>query len=115
MVEFIVRKNPIMMESCQCKSLPLGIKHAHQTTLAMTRANSFQLWSPMFSSLAYLFIENIGAERVEDDTSFRAWVMGKLYHSFITLTGNYSYEPKTLGGRFYGVVFVTWAMIITGK
>ena len=69
----------------------------------------------LFSSVAFLFIENIGAERGEDDTSFRAWVMGKLYHSFITLTGNYSYEPKTLGGRFYGVVFATWAMIITGK
>jgi len=67
----------------------------------------------IFSSFVYQLIEHLGGRR-EEDVSFRSWLMKNLYLSFINLTGNYSYEPTTLGGRVFGFFFAFWAMLITG-
>jgi len=88
--------------------------------------NWFSIWKPftwnvwltiigviIFSSIAYQFIEAIGAQR-DHEVSFRKWLMNSLYLSFINFTGNYSYEPISLGGRVFGVSFAFWAMLITG-
>jgi hypothetical protein len=66
----------------------------------------------IFSSVVYLFLEHIGKQRHED-LSFREWLMDNLYLSFLNITGNYSYEPQTLGGRVFGFFFAFWAMLIT--
>jgi hypothetical protein len=69
----------------------------------------------IFSSIIYQFIEHLGANANDPhDKSFRTWVMENLYLSFINITGNYSYEPTTLGGRVFGFSFAFWAMLITG-
>ena len=64
-----------------------------------------------FSAFVYQFIEHLGGEHEEG--SYRRWIMDSLYLSCINFTGNYSYEPKTLGGRFFGVISAFWAMLIT--
>lgn len=66
------------------------------------------------SAFSYQLVESLGAKgRVEKDKSVRVWVMENLYLSFVNFTGNYSYEPETLGGRVFGIAFAFWAMLIT--
>uniref|UniRef100_A0A7S4AT62 Ionotropic glutamate receptor C-terminal domain-containing protein n=1 Tax=Pseudo-nitzschia australis TaxID=44445 RepID=A0A7S4AT62_9STRA len=70
----------------------------------------------IFSAFAYQLIESIGGKgaRYRDEPiTGRVWLMDNLYLSFINLTGNYSYEPTTLGGRVFGFFFAFWAMLIT--
>ena len=71
----------------------------------------------IFSAFAYQLIESIGGKgrRYRDEPkTARVWLMDNLYLSFINITGNYSYEPTTLGGRIFGFFFAFWAMLITG-
>ena len=67
----------------------------------------------IFSSIAYQIIEHLGGGR-EEDVSFRKSLMSNLYLSCVNFTGNYSYEPTTLGGLVFGFCFAFWAMLITG-
>ena len=67
----------------------------------------------IFSAFVHQIIESIGAKGREEK-SFRVWLMDNLYLSFINFTGNYSYEPTTLAGRFFGTTYAFWAMLITG-
>ena len=67
----------------------------------------------VFSSVAYQLIEWVGGRR-EPTMSTRKWTTRNLYRGFINFTGNYSYEPETLGGQIFSVFFAFWAMLITG-
>lgn len=66
------------------------------------------------SSFAYQLVEALGAKGGRhENKSVRVWLMENMYLSFINFTGNYSYEPDTLGGRVFGFCFAFWAMLIT--
>lgn len=69
----------------------------------------------IFSSITYQFLEYIGVDSDIKEKSFRKWTMRNLYRSFINITGNYAYEPTTLGGKVFGFFFAFWAMLIVGK
>jgi len=66
----------------------------------------------IFSSVTYQFLEYIGVDSDIKEKSFRKWTMRNLYRSFINITGNYAYEPTTLGGKVFGFFFAFWAMLI---
>lgn len=66
----------------------------------------------IFSSITYQFLEHIGADSEIRERSFRKRTMRNLYRSFINITGNYAYEPTTLGGKVFGFFFAFWAMLI---
>ena len=53
----------------------------------------------LVSAMVYPIIEYIGG-KIQIFT-VRKWFTGRLYLSFINFTGNYSYQPETLGGTYH--------------
>jgi len=70
----------------------------------------------LFSSVVYGMLERIENQHKDDNDikkSLRKWFMDDLYLSLINFTGNYSYEPTTLGQRIFAVFFAFWALLVT--
>lgn len=68
----------------------------------------------IFSSICHRLIEQFGGS-YDSNVTFRTWAMTNLYLSFINATGNYEYQPKSLGGRIFGVFFALWGLLLTGN
>lgn len=66
------------------------------------------------SSITYQIIESLHDKSIDPLKSFRKNVVENWYWSWMNFTGNYKYQPKTLGGQMFGVSFAFWAMLITG-
>jgi len=64
----------------------------------------------IISSFIFQFIEYVGNGR--DERSFRKWTADNIYLSFLNFTQNFSYEPKTVGGRVFAISFSFWAMLV---
>lgn len=65
----------------------------------------------LIAAIIYPCIEYMGGE-LDSLWTVRKWLTGRLYLSFIKFTGNYSYEPKTLGGCVFGFTYAFWSMLM---
>ena len=64
----------------------------------------------IFSCFVYQFLEALNDER--DERSHKQWFMDNFYLSAINFTQNYTYEPKSISGRIFGISFAFWTMLI---
>lgn len=69
------------------------------------------LFTTIFSALVYQLIEFLQGDR--DDRSLWQWTRDNFYLGALNFSGNFAYEPTSLGGMIFGVSMTLFALLIT--
>lgn len=66
----------------------------------------------VFSGMAYQWIEWLSGHR--RGRSYWQWFSDNVYLSAIAFPQNYEFQPRSMGGRVFGVSISFWALVMTG-